>query len=121
MNAPDMRAQYAATLRAIADAVEANPQLPLPSGYLSTFPPGREDSIALVRAVPLPWKAEAGNAFLELQANLGDYCGTGLRLYVHIRREDAGTEGAERTVTVTDFIPDPEITSLLTPEGGEAA
>lgn len=120
MSAPGIRAQYVATLRAIADAVEADESIPLPHGYLTCFPDSRAVGLALMRAVPLPWKSDVATNFLDLTADLGDYSSNGLRLYVHIRREHAGTEGAERTVTVSEFIPDPEITALLEQDGGDA-
>ena len=120
------RAQYAAVLRAIADAVEASETIPVPHGYLTMFPRSREDAAAFLRAIPLPWTAEPpgpGEHHFTFQADLGEYTSNGIRLYVHAVPEDVATGGEPKPapVMVTEWEPVPEIAALLAeqPEGSE--
>lgn len=125
MNAPEIRARYVATLRAIADLVEGDEDIPLPSGYLSCFPSGAYAATRIMRATPMRWAADGreDGVYVTLRGNVGDYSSSGIRLNLHLRREDAGTEGEARpvTVTVADFTLAPEIAALLERDGGEAA
>jgi hypothetical protein len=119
----DQRAAYVAVLRAIADTVEASVTIPLPSGYLSLFPPGLEATAAFLRAVPLPWKGSppgAGEHFYTFQGDLGDYNRDGIRIYVNTTPGDVATGGKPEPVKVTEWTPLPEIAALLSePEAGQ--
>jgi hypothetical protein len=115
MSAPENRAAYVAALRAIADAVEADETLPVPHGYLTTFPKG-EAAVRFLRAVPqLPWTADqpdlTGGGHVALRGEVGDYSSDGIRIIVFADPEDVARE-------VTPAVPatyeiKPEIAALL--------
>lgn len=118
------RAQYAAVLRAIADAVEASETIPVPHGYLTIFPHSQEDAAAFLRAIPLPWAPQPpgpGEDHFTFQADLGNYISDGIRLYVHAVPEHVAIGGEPKPVTVTQWQLRPGIAALLTgqPERSE--
>jgi hypothetical protein len=113
---PDQRTKYVAVLRAIAAAVEADPSVPVPHGYLSLFPEGVGTVAAFLRAVPLPWEGQPpapGDGFYRFEGDLGDYVSDGLRIYVNARPEDVATACDPVPVTVVRWVPVPEIAALL--------
>jgi hypothetical protein len=115
---PDtQRAAYAAVLRAIADAAETT-GIPVPHGYLTTFPENLAQAAAFVRAVPLTWTGRPpapGESFYTFQGDLGGYNRDGIRVYVHVRAEDAGTATGPEPVMTAGWEPLPEIAALLEP------
>jgi hypothetical protein len=119
----ELRAAYAMVLRAIADAVEGSPAVPLPSGHLSLFPPDLATVTGFLAAVPLPWKGEPpepGGDFYAIRSELGDYLSDGIGVNVFARPEDVATAQEPAPVMVTGWAPLPEVAELLA-EGGEAS
>jgi len=123
MSGPEQRAEAIAELRAIADLLEADQSVPLPSTQVNFWVRHTGDNAAvgtrIAQALAGPWTSRQvtyGSDFLELRSRPA----SGLKVDVLIPAEDACTEEGTRTVTV--WKPLPAIAALAPgqQEGGES-
>lgn len=123
MSAPDSdRAAVIAHLRAVADLMENDETIPVPSNQDITFWAGRAPGDPTANAVRIAfalapaggWKAEerhyGDSGFLELTAQIAP----GWKVSIEVPIADAATEAGQKTVTIWE--PKPEIAALLAPE-----
>ena len=103
--APDARSEYTAGLRALADMLDANPELPLPYNglrpeiRLSIFTHTREEAAAYARLLPGKVDKEVTDSSyfgLDLKGALH-----GLHVLVHVPREKVCTRVVKGTRQVT--------------------
>lgn len=131
MNEQDERAEMIAGLRALADTMEAHPEIPVPTSGASFSPlsfgfhgeNARERVIAAGRAMPcsLVLALPGDGQFAELRGHLA-----GLHVALYARREEllssrvTGYEvmpGGKR-IPVTEHVIHPDVLEALAEEGG---
>lgn len=124
MSAPDedRRSVLAATLRAVADLIESDPDVPLPKCDFDFYVRGKDESapamVAKVTAMfPGPWKPElrrSGDyAWLYLNSGVTKFSPG---LHVTVSADAAAVCAESGTKTVTTWKPVPSIADLI--EGG---
>jgi hypothetical protein len=107
--ATDNRTAFTAGLRVLADALDANPDLPLPydgtTSELSVFTRTKAEAAAYARVLPgtVDKRVTDGHYGFELHGWL-----QGLRVLVYAPREEVCTRVVKGTREVTREIPDPE-------------
>lgn len=115
------RQEAAATLRAVADLIEARPDLPEPDTRINFYVFSEHGDVpailtAITTALPGPWNAKiqtsasTGNQWLYLTASPGSTDRTEVR--VSARAKDACTMTGTRTVTT--WQPLPAVAALIT-------
>lgn len=100
------RADAAAVLRAVADLIETNPDIPLPGNDISFFVRG-DDALATMTAIadalPCQWQADIsrGTGYEWLNLSSGPYPGLhGMRVSISAPAADVCTAAGAKTVTV---------------------
>jgi hypothetical protein len=108
---PDSRAQKIAGLRQLADALAANPDMPLP--YFGSSQPlpwylldDKDAAATVVRALPCAWKKDVDDIGLRLAATVGGP--DGLKVEVVVKRDAVCT----RRVVGTEI---KKVTKVITP------
>lgn len=103
----DLRGEYIAGLRALADLLEQNPGLMAPTGHLTVVPLGeeqcREQLAAWARALPGKKDKEINDRFANLVGAL-----RGLKLKVLAYRDEVCERVVTGVETVTHKVKDPE-------------
>jgi hypothetical protein len=113
----ERRTRLAATLRAVADLIDAHPELPAPTGQISYYVNSKHPDVpaaitAIVSGLPGSWKSAIRNSssgeYTWLDFDLTPGCGVDVK--VSAQAKDACTESGTRTVTT--WVPLPEIAAL---------
>jgi hypothetical protein len=99
------RADAATILRAVADLIDARPDIPVPGNDISFYLHG-EDAPAVMAAIaaalPCRWQAEIsrGSGYEWLHLHSGPYSTRGTRVSISAPAADACTAAGAKTVTV---------------------